>query len=421
MDSNQQLHSKSAAKVRPSAQSNRWLRILRASWPVTARAGVSALVLALWLQFSSINLSQVFAILGHLRGPVLLGSLAAGLGAGAMAAAKWQLLLRAQGVHIGFFRVWQFNIIAAFYGLVLPGTESGNAVKALLLGRISRRAAGVWAAMLADQLNLLLAFALIAWAGVSFIATDTQLAGRNAWTAGAGLTVAAVLLFHLLFLLPPVAAFIHRLLRPISRLLRRHGRASDPREERGHGQRERECGDGGPGVPVSASARRRRRGERAASAQTVASTENTDASVPIPTGEEGWLARFWDGMAGYQHRLPALSLATLLSCFYQGFLVLAAYQLAWGLGIQVSYLNLLWIMTLVAIAQALPITFAGIGVRDVALTFFLGGLGVSGPAAIALSFAVLALNAALGLPGAVLQIFLPAPLPDEREQAAQAN
>lgn len=384
MDSNQQLHSKSAAKVQPSAQSNRWLRVLRASWPVAARAGVSALVLALWLQFSSINLSQVFTILGHLRGPVLLGSLAAGIGAGAMAAAKWQLLLRAQGVHIGFFRVWQFNIIAAFYGLVLPGTESGNAVKALLLGRISRRATGVWAAMLADQLNLLLAFALIAWAGVSFIATDAQLAGRSAWSAGAGLTIAAVLLFHLLFLLPPVAAFIRRLLRPISRLLRW-------------------------------------RGGRRASAQAVASTENIDASLPAPAGEEGWLARFWDGMAGYQHRLPALSLATLLSCFYQGFLVLAAYQLALGLGMQVSYLNLLWIMTLVAIAQALPITFAGIGVRDVALTFFLGGLGIPGPPAIALSFAVLALNATLGLPGAVLQIFLPAPLPDEREQEVQAS
>ena len=370
MDSNQQLHSKSAAKIQPSAQSNRWLRFLRASWPVAARAGVSALVLALWLQFSSINLGQVFAILGHLRGPVLLGSLAAGIGAGAMAAAKWQLLLRAQGVHIGFFRVWQFNIIAAFYGLVLPGTESGNAVKALLLGRISRRAAGVWAAMLADQLNLLLAFALIAWAGVSFIATNAQLAGRSAWIAGAGFTVAAVLLFHLLFLLPPVAAFIRRLLRPVSRLLRW-------------------------------------RGGRGVSARTVSSTDNA---------EEGWLARFWDGMAGYQRHVPALSLATLLSCCYQGFLVLAAYQLAQGLGIQISYPNLLWIMTLVAIAQALPITFAGIGVRDVALTFFLGGLGVPGPPAIALSFAVLALNAALGLPGAALQIFLPAPLPGESYQ-----
>ncbi|HEU5201049.1 MAG TPA: lysylphosphatidylglycerol synthase transmembrane domain-containing protein [Ktedonobacterales bacterium] len=383
MDSNQQLLSKSAAKSQVSSQSNRWLRFLRAAWPIAARAGVSALVLALWLQFSSIDLSQVVHILGHLRAPVLLGSLAAGIGAGAMAAAKWQLLLRAQSVHIGFFRVWQFNIIAGFYGLVLPGTESGNAVKALLLGRLSRRATGVWAAMLADQLNLLLAFALIAWAGVSFIATDAQLAGRSAWITGAGLTVAAVLLFHLLFLLPPVAAFIRRLLRPVSRLLRWRGR----------------------GAP----------------AQTVASTDNTDASVPAPAGEEGWLARFWDGMAGYQHRLPTLSLATLLSCFYQGFLVLAAYQLALGLGIQVSYLNLLWIMTLVAIAQALPITFAGIGVRDVALTFFLGGLGVPGPAAIALSFAVLALNAALGLPGAVLQIFLPAPLPGESYQEAQEH
>lgn len=113
VDSDQQLLSKSAAKSRVLSQPNRWLRFLRASWPIAARAGVSAFVLALWLQFSSINPSQVFSILGHLRGLVLLGSLASGIGAGAMAAAKWQLLLRAQGVSINFFRVWQFNIIAA--------------------------------------------------------------------------------------------------------------------------------------------------------------------------------------------------------------------------------------------------------------------------------------------------------------------
>ena len=383
MDSNQQYLSKSAAKVQTSSHPNRWLRFLRAAWPVAVRAGVSALVLALWLQFSSIKISQVFSLLSHLHGFVLLGALAAGIGAGTMAAAKWHLLLRAQGVPIGFFRVWQFNVIANFYGLVLPGTESGNAVKALLLGRISRRATGVWAAVLADQLNLLLAFALIACAGVSFIATNAQLPGRSAWIAGAGLTVAAVLLFHLLFLTPPVAALIRRLLRPVSRLLHWRGR-------------------------------------RSASAQVSTSTASTDGSVISSASEEGWLARFWDGMAGYQRHLPTLGLATLLSCAYQGFLVLAAYQLALGLGIQVSYLNLLWIMTLVSIAQALPITFAGIGVRDVALTYFLGGLGVAGPAAIALSFAVLALNATLGLPGAVLQIFLPAPLPTPSPTQAEA-
>jgi DNA-binding transcriptional MocR family regulator len=41
-------------------------------------------------------------------------------------------------------------------------------------------------------------------------------------------------------------------------------RASDPREERGYGQRERACGDGGPGVPVPASAPGRRPRHRGA-------------------------------------------------------------------------------------------------------------------------------------------------------------
>ncbi len=374
--------SNSTAKSQPSSPMRPLLRFLRAAWPVAARAGVSLLVLGIWLHFSSIDLRQVFHALGALRGPVLLAALAAGVAAGFSAALKYFLLLRAQAVPIGLWRTWQFNCIAGFYGLVLPGTESGNAVKALLLGRISRRSAGVWAAMLADQLNLLLAFALLAFGGVTFIATNAQLAGRSAWIVGAGLALAGVLLLHAFFLFAPLATLIQRLLRPISHRLRWRGKHSGAAE--------------------------------------------------APAQEGGWLARFWSGMASYQQHLPTLGVCTVLSCIYQSFLVLAAYIFAQGLGISVSYPNLLWIMTLVSISQALPITFAGIGVRDVALTYLLGGMGVPGSQAIALSFAVLALNVTLGLPGSVLQIFLPAPAktgaegtpqgdPQEAEDAEQSS
>jgi glycosyltransferase 2 family protein len=362
VDTNKTSPSNLAARSQLQSRRARFARLWRRAWPLAARAGVSLLILGLWLHFSSIDARQVWQALGALPGLTLLGALAAGISATFVAAVKYLLLLRAQSVPIGLLRVWQFNCIAGFYGLVLPGTESGNAVKALLLGRVSRRAAGVWAAMLADQLSLLLAFALIAFAGVSFIATDAELAGRSAWIAGTGLALAGTLALHALFLAPPFAALIQRLLKPVSRFLRWRGKRSTEPEASERG--------------------------------------------------DGWLARFWQGMASYQQHLPTLAICLFLSACYEGLLVLAAYQFALGLGIQVSYLNLLWIMTLVSTSQALPITFAGIGVRDVALTYLLGGLGVPGAEAIALSFAVLALNVALGLPGSVLQIFLPAAPPD---------
>lgn len=358
-----------AAKPQPLPGAGRLARFWRAAWSTAARAGVSLLVLGLWLHFSNIDLRQVFHTLGTLPGVTIVGALAAGACATLVAAIKYLLLLRAQQVPIGLLRVWQFNCIAGFYGLVLPGTESGNAVKALLLGRVTRRATGVWAAMLADQISLLQAFALIAFVGVSFVANDAQLAGRGAWIAGAGLALAGTFVLDALFLFPPFAALIQRLLHPLSRLLRW------PRKS--------------------------------------ASTPEASAQ------EEGWLARFWQGMAGYQQHLPTLAICLLLSACYEALLVLGMYQLAQGLGIQVSYLNLLWIITLVSTSQALPITFAGIGVRDVALTFLLGGLGVPGAAAIAFSFAVLAFNVTLGLPGSVLQIFLPRALPGAGEEQAQ--
>lgn len=364
MHTNSSLKDTSTPSPRPSRANALWHK----TWPILARATLSVLVLTIWLSFSSINLLQVFQALGHLEGQTLLAALAAGVGAGAVAALKWLLLLRAQQVQIGFWRVWQMNCIAAFYGLVLPGTESGNAVKALLLGRISRRANGVWAAMLADQLNLLLADALIALLGVTFIATDADLPARGAWIAGATLAVAGSLALHLIFLLPLLARLVQSLLGPLSRLLRW---------------------------------RRRQRAETA------------------PGGQDaGWLARFWEGMVGYQRHLRTIVLTVLLSMAYQGLLVVAAFQFALDLGISVSYANLAWVMTLIAISQALPITFAGIGVRDVALTYLLGGLGVPGASAIALSFAVLALNVALGLPGALLQLFLPSARTPEQASAA---
>jgi uncharacterized protein (TIRG00374 family) len=371
VETNKVSLSNLTAKPQPPTRGGLLRRFWRAAWPVAARAGVSLLILSLWLRFSSTDVRQVFLALGALPGLTLLGALAAGACASFVAAVKYLLLLGAQSVPIGLLRVWQFNCIAAFYGLVLPGTESGNAVKALLLGRISRRPTGVWAAMLADQLNLLLAFALLAFFGVSFIASDAQLAGRRAWLAGAGLALAGTLLLHAFFLFPPFATLIQRLLRPLSRRLRWRGK----------------------------------RGAR----------------PEVSAQEEGWLARFWNGMAGYQQHLPTLAICMALSACYQGFLVLAAYQFALGLGIQVSYPNLLWIMTLVSTSQALPITFAGIGVREVALGYLLGGLGVPGTQAIALSFAVLALNVTLGLPGAVLQIFLPKAAPPGSEAQAESE
>jgi uncharacterized protein (TIRG00374 family) len=360
VETNNAHFSNLAAKPHSLPTSTPLRRFWRNAWPVAARAGISLLLLGLWLHFSSINVGQVFQALGRLPGLTLLGALASGIGATFTAALKYLLLLRAQQVPLGLLRVWQFNCIAGFYGLILPGTESGNAVKALLLGRVSKRSAGVWAATLADQLSLLLAFALVAFLGVSFLASDAQLAGRPAWIIGTALALVGTLVLYALFLLPPFAALIQRLLRPLSRLQR--------------------------------LLRWRR--------QRAAATEPT-------AQEEGWLARFWTGLAGYQQHLPTLIFSLLLSICYEGLLVLAAYQFALGLSIPVSFLNLFWMMTLVSTSQALPITFAGIGVRDVAFTFLLGGLGVPGAAAIALSFAVLALNVALGLPGSVLQIFLP--------------
>jgi uncharacterized protein (TIRG00374 family) len=42
---------------------------------------------------------------------------------------RWQLLMRVQGISLGWFRVWQLVMIGMFYNLFLPGGTGGDLVK----------------------------------------------------------------------------------------------------------------------------------------------------------------------------------------------------------------------------------------------------------------------------------------------------
>ena len=42
---------------------------------------------------------------------------------------RWQLLMRVQGITLGWFRVWQLVMIGMFYNLFLPGGTGGDLVK----------------------------------------------------------------------------------------------------------------------------------------------------------------------------------------------------------------------------------------------------------------------------------------------------
>ena len=99
---------------------------------------------------------------------------------------------------------------------------------------------------------------------------------------------------------------------------------------------------------------------------------------------------------------PAAALDVLVAGFaYQLTLVLAAVAAAQALGLQAAGLTaLLAFFPAVLIAQVLPISLAGLGVREGAFVLFLGPLGVAKEEAIALGLLLYLLNVAVGLLGA---------------------
>jgi len=118
-------------------------------WWLVARIALSGGLLA-WL-VHRINLAAVGANLAHaspgwviaanlLTAPVIV-----------LVSWKWQILLRAAGVRESLPRLVRMNLVGGFYSLVLPGEETGQLAKGLILARFSSGDA-VAASIIVDEI-----------------------------------------------------------------------------------------------------------------------------------------------------------------------------------------------------------------------------------------------------------------------------
>jgi uncharacterized membrane protein YbhN (UPF0104 family) len=118
---------------------------------------------------------------------------------------------------------------------------------------------------------------------------------------------------------------------------------------------------------------------------------------------EGWL-RFIGavhlGMERFRRQPGAVLTVLGVSLAYQLTLVVAAWMAGHALGINVGITVLLAFMPVVAMAQVLPISISGLGLREGALVLLLHPLGVSSGHAIALGLLVYGFNLAVSLLGA---------------------
>lgn len=294
------------------------------------------------LLFRRIPLESVIETLTRARPHWLIAAWCAALAGECLAAVRLAGLARAHGLPVPIRDVLALNLAARLYALALP---AGNAIgMALRIHRLGQERAGYGAAASSVVLDRVAATFLLVAVGVSAFWIDGLRSGDAFLVdaAGRSAVVAMVVVFAGLSLAYLV---YHR------RPLRGAFRSRRPRL---------------PGRLASA----------------VAALE----SSRLPFRET---ARAWIVTLGV-HALGILSV----------------WLLAQAIGLSVSPITLAWVRSAALLVVIVPVSLAGLGLREGAFVLLLGAHGVGGPEALGLSLLVYVVTVfAVGLLGGLVEVF----------------
>jgi len=123
-------------------------------------------------------------------------------------------------------------------------------------------------------------------------------------------------------------------------------------------------------------------------------------------GRVSGIARRFLAAIDCYHNLPVRRLGSILLASVLGyvFFVLSAWVLAQGMELGVGLFVIAWVRSVTLLAALIPITIAGLGVREGVMIALLGGYGVSASNAFAYAIAAFCIQLALGLVGAILEL-----------------
>ncbi len=111
------------------------------------------LALVLWLA----NWQSVLGVLRQVQGRWVLAAFVLGIGERLLLNSRWQILLAARGVPIGFLRLFGVQLAANFFGAFLPSSVGVDAVRIAALCRAGEPRALVVAATLVDRATIVVA------------------------------------------------------------------------------------------------------------------------------------------------------------------------------------------------------------------------------------------------------------------------
>lgn len=171
-------------------------RILPARTGQFIRLALAVTLIAMLFQFGAIatgNLVTVFSSPG-----ILLLAILGNLVIVHVAIAKWDLLLRLQGIRIGFVRLWRITFIAMFAGTCLPGGIGQDGVRVYCAtGEPGCSLGPAFASVVADRLlglaGLLIAAAIFLFVKAERMMSSPALQGLAVFVIGATVAVFVLL------------------------------------------------------------------------------------------------------------------------------------------------------------------------------------------------------------------------------------
>lgn len=253
---------------------------------------------------------------------------------------KWQILLAGAGLRCRFGELFHLNLVAQCYNLALPGQVTGEVLKAIRLSRQVDRRGVVYGSVMLDRLTGLAGLAILGWLGL--LLGPRPEAGSLRFGASIIGTL-AVLGGSLGILVLPKIAW-------------------------------------------------------------------SPAWLPAiwPESRAISFLAHWRGLLiarlGLDQSYRDIAITVALGTLFQAIVVALNWFIALSLGVSVSPLAIAWVMFAVSLLQVLPISIAGVGVRELTFVSLLAAYGVAGHQALAMAELSFGSQILLGLTGWVLDL-----------------
>ncbi len=280
--------------------------------------------------FHKIPLAEVFQSIASADIAFFVLSSAALLLMRFLAAQRMKLLASVHGIKLRAADIFEINVVSSYYGLLLPGSLAGGAVRWYKLSRHQQQGGGALAAIAFDRMS-----EIIAMLGLGCLFWLIDAPSSRVYPAGLGLLAAFLLFFGIVFTAFHAQGF--RLMSPIRRLSRLFLAA-----------------------PLAAPLR--------------APLEKLSAAMQQYLGLS----------IGFFLKIAAWSIASQLAGTF------SFVWLARSLDLHAPAVAIGWIRVYAVLLTMLPISISGLGVREGALVLMLAPYGDTGANAMALSFLRLA-------------------------------